>query len=454
MYDEGQESESIPWSYQVEATVLGAVLSHPGAANEAMEVLVASDFFNTNHQKIFSTIVEMTEANESVDLITTWQALQKKKIADEVGAPGYLAQITEGIPKNPNIKSYLRILREQSVLRSIQALAQQAGAMAVDASQNPGELIGMIEERVLELSQRSSGSSFKSMLDSMQEAGGFDPYVESHIATENAQGVRTGFVDYDRMIGGFRKQELIIIAARPSMGKTALAICMAVNVAHTSKDHVVAVFSIEMSRQALEQRMIAAYGMVDWNSVKAGFISRETRAKIAGTSKWLADKNILVDDTASITVLQLRAKARKLKQKYGRLDLIVIDYLQLVSGGQKHQSREQEVAAISRGLKAMAKELDVPVVALAQLSRAAEGRKDRRPMLTDLRESGQIEQDADVVTFIHREEYYRSADDEDVERGIAELNTAKQRNGPTGTVKVVYHDKYTRFDNLQYEGRS
>jgi replicative DNA helicase len=320
---------------------------------------------------------------------------------------------------------------------------------AQDQSELPLEILEYAESELLQIAQDATSGRLKTIYQSVEDAGGLDPYMKACTDPDIKPGLLTGFADYDRMTGGLQKGELTIIAARPSMGKTALGMNIADNVA-VGTDLVVAVFSLEMTRSAIERRFMASRARVNIQRVMEGiYLGREERVKLETALGALVESRIFIDDSPTLTPVQLRAKCRRLKSKEKRLDLCLVDYLQLMSAAHKTQSREQEVAAISRSLKACAKELDCPVVAMAQLNRNPEQRQDKRPVLSDLRESGQIEQDADVAVFIHRPEYF-DRDNQDL-KGIAELIIGKSRNGPTGIVKLAFQETFTKFENLARE---
>lgn len=439
----------LPASIESERTVLGSILLETSAFNEAAEVLNADDFAWDSHQRLFSVIAEMVDGGHAVDIVTLTEELRRQKITEAVGGASYLASLIEGLPRHLSIAEYIRIVKSKSQLRRMINLCSTSITRAADQSEAPLEIIDDIEAQLLEIAYESNTAKLCTVQDSVAEAGGLAPYLKAMTSPDLRPGLPTGFIDYDEQTGGLQKQELTIIAARPSMGKSALAINMATNVGiDTGK--VVATFSLEMNRHSLEQRMVASTAGVDLRRAQqGGYLSTEQHLDLAKAMSKLVESKIHIDDSGILTVSQIRAKCRRLKQRERRLDLVIIDYLQLITGathGVRHSNRQEEVAAISRSLKALAKELDCPVLALAQLNRSSEQRKDKRPILSDLRESGQVEQDADVVAFIHRESYY---DPDDIElQGLAELIIAKQRNGPTGIVNVAYIDKLTKFTNL------
>lgn len=442
-----QLESGLPASVHMEVAILGAMLLEPESITHAIEHLDASDFSLDSHQKIYRAIVELSEIGAHVDTSTIRVELERRREIGAIGGVAYLFVLTEGIPRRFNIEAYVKIVKDKSILRQIMSLGAVATARASEQSESGADILRDMEEQVLELTQTYTQQQFVTILDAAKEAGGIDAFVSNMCDPQQMTGLSSGFIDFDKMLGGLQPSELIIIAARPSMGKTAYGINIATNVVMADPEAVVAVFSIEMSKESLHRRMLSSLAGVNGRRAAEGHISAEERRRITGALLALGDKKLFIDDTASITPVQMRAKCRRLQQREGRLDLIVVDYLQLMSPGKKMGNREQEVSVVSRGLKALAKELKVPVVALAQLSRGSEQRAgDKRPMLSDLRESGSIEQDADVAAFIHRPSYY-DPENEDL-RGLAEIIIAKQRNGPTGKVELAYSGDTTTFSSL------
>jgi len=445
-------AEGLPSSVHTEVAVLGACLLQEEAINDALEALVAEDFSLDSHQRIFRAISELAETGNNVDYLTLQNELSRRRELDAIGGPAYLAFLTEGIPRNFNVQSYCAIVKQKAVLRQLMGIGHDLNVRASDQSEDPYALLEGVEDQILELSQNQNQQGFTTLIDAVKESGGVDAYVEKIFDPAAMVGLSTGYIDLDRIWGGLKKKELIIIAARPSMGKTALGLCIASNVVIADSEAVVAFYSLEMGKESLFKRLLASLSMVNVRKVLDGWTSREDRTKMSSTLIRVAELHLEIDDTTAMTTTQMRAKSRRLKQQRGRLDLIVVDYLQLMSGNKRYGNRQEEVASVSRGLKALSKELDVPVIALAQLHRGSEKRPgDKRPMLSDLRESGQIEQDGDIVSFIHRGEVYASEDDPDAERGIAEIITAKNREGSTGTRKLAYLADHTRFETLAIE---
>ncbi|HVZ85164.1 MAG TPA: replicative DNA helicase [Terracidiphilus sp.] len=442
----------LPANIDAEKTILGAILLDNAAHSEAAEKIEADDFALDSHQRIFLRMSELLSEQRPVDIVTLSNELARYKEIEAVGGVAYLASLTEGLPLRPVIDEYVRIVKDKSLLRRLMAICSQAIARAADQSETALEVLGAAEAALLEVSEKGVSQGFQS-LDQIV-ANSFGSIDNLYKQSREVTGLATSFTELDRSTSGLQKSELIIIAARPSMGKTAFAINIAQNAA-IYNDATVAVFSLEMSKESLLRRMLSAQAGVDQRKLQTGFLGHEDQGKLQRGLERLVDSRLFIDDTAGISLAEMRAKARRLKQNAGGLDLIVIDYLQLMSatlpsaGGKRYENRTQEVSAISRGLKALAKELDVPVIALSQLSRASERRgDDKRPMLSDLRESGSIEQDADVVMFIHRDAYYnRDEEMSESDRAKSEIIIAKQRNGPTGTIHLNFLANQTKFSN-------
>jgi len=431
-------------------TILGGMLVEPVAIVDATMLLVADDFALDSHRRIYSAMVHLAEAGHAVDIVTVAEELRRRKELDSIGGVPYLASLSEGLPRKLSIESYVRIVRDKSLMRQLMTVCDMGIVDAADQSQAALDVLNTVSQRLVEISEHAVTGGFSDIGAIVKESfGSIDALYEQG---REVTGLATHYIEFDRMTSGLQESELIIIAARPSMGKTAWAINIAENAA-VRGGKVVAVFSLEMSKSSLLRRMLASQAMVNSKAIQTGMLMKDDRQKLIQGLEKLMESKLFIDDTPGITLAEMRAKARRLRQQQGRLDLIVIDYLQLMTGSvsanqRTFENRTQEVSAISRGLKALAKEMKVPVVALSQLSRASEQRGgDKKPLLSDLRESGSIEQDADVVCFIHREEYY-DRENEDV-KGKAEIIIAKQRNGPTGSVHLAYLSDYTRFENLQ-----
>ena len=439
-----------PTSVHAEMTILGAMLVEPVAIIDATMYLKVDDFALDSHRKIYSAMMVLSQAGHAVDIVTVSEELRKRKELDSVGSVAYLASLTEGLPRKLSVESYVAIVRDKSLMRQLMTVCDVGMAAAADQSEEALQVLNNVSSRLMEISDQALTGGFSDIAAIVKDSfGSIDALYEQG---REVTGLATHYVEFDRMTSGLQDSELVIIAARPSMGKTAWAINIAENAA-VRGGKVVAVFSLEMGKASLLRRMLASQALVNSKAIQTGMLMKDDRTKLIHGLEKLMESKIFIDDTPGITLAEMRAKARRLKQQQqGQLDLIVIDYLQLMTGSNSNakgfENRTQEVSAISRGLKALAKEMKVPVVALSQLSRASEQRGgDKKPMLSDLRESGSIEQDADVVCFIHREEYY-DRENEDL-KGKAEIIIAKQRNGPTGVVHLAYLADYTRFENLQ-----
>ena len=442
----------LPANIDAEKTILGAILLDNAAHSEAAEQLASDDFSLDSHRRIFLRMSELMDSQHAVDIVTLSNELARSKEIESVGGVAYLASLTEGLPRRPVIEEYIRIVKDKSLLRKLMGICSMAIARAADQGESALEVLNAAESQLMEVTEKGITRGLQPLDQIVRHSFGTidNLYKQSREVT----GLATGFTELDRLTSGLQKGELIIIAARPSMGKTALAINIAQNAA-VSHNAIVAVFSLEMSKEALLRRMLASQAWVDQRKLQTGFLGREDHEKLQNALSQLVDARIFIDDTAGISLAEMRAKARRLRQTHGGLDLVVVDYLQLMSatvpssGKRSYENRTQEVSAISRGLKGLAKELNVPVVALSQLSRAGVQRKDdKRPLLSDLRESGSIEQDADVVAFIHRESYYKHDEEmSEADKAKSEIIVAKQRNGPTDTVTLNWVGKYTRFDN-------
>jgi replicative DNA helicase len=438
-------TQALPANIEAERSILGAILLDNLAYNQAAEHLKPEDFLLDSHRRIYSRMIDLSEASHSIDLITLCEELSRKSELETIGGAAYVSGLLDGVPDRPSIENYIKIVRDKSLLRSLIQTATAAIARASEQGDAAEEILNDTEAQIIQLSEKRIGRGFMGVQEIIRESfGSVDAFLQRG---SRITGLETHYVDLDEKTSGFQKSDLIIVAARPSMGKTSFAMNIAENVAIEDRK-TVAVFSLEMSKEALLQRMLCSVARVDAHKFRTGSLWQDDMRKITRAIEQLAEAPIFIDDTPGITISEMRAKARRLLQSKGSLDLIVVDYLQLMSGGGKrYENRTQEVSAISRGLKALAKELAVPVVALSQLSRAPESRGagDHRPQLADLRESGSIEQDADVVAFIFREEVYKP-DDPELD-GVAELIIRKQRNGPTGTVKLAFLKSSTRFES-------
>src|SRR5271170_7228883 len=439
----------LPVSMEAERSILGAILLDNSLYDQAAEHLTPDDFSLDGHRRVYSRMRDLQESGRPVDMITLVEELDRRKEVEAIGGVAYLSSLIDGVPDRPSIEHYVRIVKNKALLRGLINVAQNAIAEAIEHAEEAEEVLGRAEQAIFQLSENRMEQGFMSIPAIIQNS--FGSLEELYARGQEITGLATHYTLLDKLTSGLQPADLIVIAARPSMGKTAFAMNIAENAAVTD-GKVVGVFSLEMSREALLMRMLASHAQVDSKDLRQGFLTKEDMRKLTRATEELSRSKLYIDDSPGISISEMRAKARRLRQTEG-LDLLIVDYLQLMSavplGGKRFENRTQEVSAISRGLKALAKELKVPVVALSQLSRASEQRGgEKKTMLSDLRESGSIEQDADVVAFIHREEYY-DPENEDLQ-GKAEIIIAKQRNGPTGVVHLAYLADYTRFENLQH----
>ena len=445
-----------PQNIEAEQMVLGAILIENDSMNKVIEILSADDFYKDTHRRIFSVMLDMFETGDAIDLVTLSDALRGKTGLEAVGGASYLATLVSLVPTAANIKHHARIVREKAVLRKLIHSATDIITQSYEDSRtvvNIDELLDRAEKSIFEIAQGKIKDSFVSMKNIVGHS--FAIVERLYEKKEMVTGLATGFLDLDERTSGFQQSDLIIIAGRPSMGKTAFCLNIAAYAA-IEKGKSVAIFSLEMSKEQLVLRMLGSESRVDAHKLRTGHLSERDWTPLSTAAGKLADAPIFIDDTAAISVLETRAKARRLKADQG-LDLVIVDYLQLMRGRGDEGSREQEISNISRSLKALAKELQVPVIALSQLNRAVETRpgKEKRPMLADLRESGAIEQDADVILFIYRDEVYNKCecpyDGECLcgQRGKAEVIIGKQRNGPIGKVDLTFVNRYTRFENAE-----
>ena len=440
--------KGLPYSEEAERAVLGAVMLDNQLFDQAAEVLRSEDFYLPAHREIYGKISVLSTASQAIDILTLRNELQKDSLLDEIGGSPYLASLTDGVPRLTNIENYARIVKEKSLLRKLIHSANSILMRCLADELTAVELLEKAEKDIFDISQEKVGRGFVSLQELL---GDTYEHIESlYRRKELVTGVATGFVGLDKMTSGLQAAEFIIVAARPGCGKTSLALNIAQHAAITHGKRV-GVFSLEMGARPLVTRLLCGEARVDSHQVRSGRLSRQDWQNLAGAVTRLNEAHIFIDDTPGISVMELRSKARRLKAEHG-LDLLVVDYLQLMSGrssdGQRFESREKEIATISRSLKGLAKELDIPLVALSQLSRKPEDRRgNHRPRLSDLRESGSLEQDADMVLFIYRKDMYKKPEDLDEESGTADIIIGKQRNGPTGDIKLVFIEKWTKFEN-------
>ncbi|RJX37022.1 replicative DNA helicase [Paenibacillus pinisoli] len=431
-----------PQNMEAEQAVIGAILLQPEALITAMERVRSEDFYSSGHQQIYEAMIELGENSQPVDLVTLTAHLQDQGLLEEIGGVSYLAKLANAVPTAANVDYYAQIVEEKSMLRRLIRTATNIVTDGYANAEDVGTLLGDAEKKILEISNRRSSSGFISIRDVLMEV--FEKVEFLYANKGGTSGIPSGFVDLDRMTAGFQRSDLIIVAARPSVGKTAFALNVAQNVGVRAKE-TVAIFSLEMSAAQLVQRMICAEANVDATRMRTGSLEGDDWEKLTMAIGALSEAQVYIDDTPGITVADIRAKCRRLKKERG-LGMILIDYLQLIQGrGKAGENRQQEVSEISRTLKQIARELEVPVIALSQLSRGVEQRQDKRPMMSDLRESGSIEQDADIVAFLYRDDYY---DKESEKKNIIEIIIAKQRNGPVGTVELVFLKNYNKFVSL------
>ncbi|ASR49770.1 MULTISPECIES: replicative DNA helicase [Paenibacillus] len=433
-----------PQNLEAEQAVIGSILLQSEALITAMERVQTEDFYDKAHQMIYEAMIELGESGQPIDLVTLTSKIQDKGQLEDIGGVSYLAKLAHGVPTAANVDYYAQIIEEKAMLRRLIRTATQIVSEGYSNGEDVAGMLSDAERKIMEISNGRSGSGFIAIRDVVMEV--FDRVEMLHQNKGNTTGIPSGFVDLDKMTAGFQRNDLIIVAARPSVGKTAFALNIAQNVAVRAKE-TVAIFSLEMSAAQLVQRMICAEANLDANVMRTGeFKGDEDWAKLTMGIAALSEAEIYIDDTPGVTVADIRAKCRRLKTEKG-LGMIVIDYLQLIHGrGKAGENRQQEVSEISRTLKQIARELEVPVIALSQLSRGVEQRQDKRPMMSDLRESGSIEQDADIVAFLYRDDYYNQ---ETEKKNIIEIIIAKQRNGPVGTVELVFLKNYNKFANYE-----
>ncbi|WP_018923268.1 replicative DNA helicase [Salsuginibacillus kocurii] len=434
-----------PQNIEAEQAVLGAIFLDGQAIVTASERLQPDDFYRASHTRLYRVMMELSERGEPVDLVTVTSALQDRQWLEEVGGITYLTELANSVPTAANVGYYSQIVEEKSLLRRLIRAATSIASEGYESETEVEDVISDAERSILEVSQRRNSSAFIPIKDVLIET--YDNIEFMQNRDNDITGISSGFSDLDRMTAGFQRSDLVIVAARPSMGKTAFALNIAQNIA-TKTDENVAIFSLEMGASQLVQRMLCAEGNIDAQKMRTGALEEEDWEKLTMAMGSLSRAGIYIDDSPGVKVSEIRAKCRRLKQESG-LGMVLIDYLQLIqgSGTRSGESRQQEVSEISRALKGLARELDVPVIALSQLSRGVESRQDKRPMMSDLRESGSIEQDADIVSFLYREDYY---DQESENQNTIEIIIAKQRNGPVGAVELAFIKEYNKFVNIDH----
>jgi len=433
----------LPNNAEAERTVLGAVLVDNQAFNSAAELLHRDDFYREAHRRIFEAMAALAEKSQPIDTITLADELQRAQSLESVGGAAYLASLVDGLPRITNVEQWSRIIKEKAVLRNLIHAGSRIVQSCYEGEDEAAAILDRAEQSIFQIAERRLRQGFQPIREIVKES--FRTIDQLSQSKELVTGLPTGFVDLDEKTSGLQKGDLIIVAARPAMGKTSFCLNVAQNTAHRTGE-TIGIFSLEMSTKQLVLRLLCADARVDSHKLRTGTLQEKDWARLAKAYAELGSAKLFIDDSATNTPLEMRAKCRRLKAEHG-LGLVIVDYLQLLSGAARAENRQQEIAAISRSLKGMAKELDVPLLVLSQLSRAPEARTDRRPQLTDLRESGAIEQDADVVMFIYREEEHKPSEEN---RGIAEIIIGKQRNGPTGSLKLAFIKEFTRFENLEW----
>lgn len=431
-----------PQNIEAEQSILGAILLENDALPKSLEILRdEGSFYKDSHRKIYAAILDLFEKNQPVDLMTLSEQLRKKNQIEEVGGIDYLASLIESTPTAANIQYHSKIVKEKALIRSLISASTNIHTRCYEDAEDVDDLLDYAEKIIFDISENKITPTFANINQVVKES--FETIERLFERKELVTGVPTGFTKFDQKTAGLHPSDLIIVAGRPSMGKTAFCLNIAAYVG-VVKNKTVAIFSLEMSREQLVIRMLCSEARVNAGKVRTGYLSKADWPDLTRAAGVLSESSIFIDDSPAQSVLDIRAKARRLQAEKG-LDLIIIDYLQLMRTRGKVENRQQEISEITRSLKALAKELKVPVIAVSQLSRAPEQRSDRKPQLSDLRESGAIEQDADIVVFVYREEFYKETPEN---QGVAEINIGKQRNGPTGPLSLAFFKEYTRFDNL------
>lgn len=430
-----------PHDIEAEQAVLGCMITDKDAVIAGVESITEEDFYREDNKLIYKAISNLYNRADPIDIITLKSELSSMGKFEAVGGFEYLAGLSEKVPTTSNVEKYIKIVEEKSTLRTLIKTANDIINAGYDPTQEPESIMDNAEKKIFNIMQKKNQSGYSSIKDILVDS--FTELEELYNRKQHVTGVPTGFIDLDNKTAGLHNSDLILVAARPAMGKSAFALNIATNAA-LSANTGVAIFSLEMSKEQMANRILGSVAMVDGNSIRTGRIADDDWIKLATASGELSQTGIFIDDTPGISIMEIRAKCRKLKMEKN-IGMVIIDYLQLVQGSSKSGSREQEIAEISRSLKILAKEINVPVIALSQLSRAPEQRPDHRPMLSDLRESGSIEQDADIVMFLYRDDYYNPDTEK---KNIAEVIIAKHRAGSTGTVELAWLGNYTKFANL------
>lgn len=437
-----QSMKTLPQSIEAEQSVLGSMILERNAIAQAAEALNENDFYRDSHKVIFKTIVEMFRKDMAVDLVTVLEDLKSSDMLERAGGVSYVSEISASVPTTANVGSYIKIVEEKSTLRKLIRASSEIIEEAYNKQGAVEDVLDKSQKRIFDIAEKKSSSDFEPLSQVLER--GFIEIERLFNNKGEITGVSSGFLDLDAKTSGFQKGDMVLVAARPSMGKTTFSLNIAENAALRDGKSVV-IFSLEMSKEQLAYKLLCSEANVDMLKLRTGNLDDKDWENIARATGPLSKAKIYIDDTAGVSVMEMRSKCRRLKMEYG-IDMILIDYLQLMSGSSGSESRQQEVSEISRSIKALAKEMECPVIALSQLSRAPEQRADHRPMLSDLRESGSIEQDADVVMFLYRDEYYNK---ETEDKNMAECIIAKQRNGPVGTVKLAWLGQFSKFGNLE-----
>lgn len=431
-----------PQNLEAEMAVLGAMLIDENAIGVAIESIHKDSFYKDTHKIIFEVITGLFNESKAVDLVTVTNELKRLGSLDQVGGAVYLTELLNSVPTAVNISNYVSIVKENSTLRCLIVSCNKIISLCHNTDGKIDSVVDEAEKLIFEVAENKQNNNYTPIKEIVKES--MEKIDQLYQNKAHVTGVSTGFIDFDMKTAGFQPSDLIIIAGRPSMGKSALALGMAEYAAIVNKVPT-ALFSLEMSKEQLVQRLLCSHAKVDANKVRTGYLAASDWPRLTAAAGKLSESPIYIDDTPAISVMELRAKARRLKASFN-IQMLILDYLQLMRGGSE-ENRQQEISEISRSLKSLARELRLPIIALSQLSRAVESRNDHRPQLSDLRESGAIEQDADVVVMLFREEYYKPTPEN---QGIAEIIIAKQRNGPVGTVKLAFLNEYTRFENLAH----
>jgi len=432
-----------PQNLEAEESVLGAMLLSPAAVGTVSEILAASDFYRESHAKFFRAALALWGKGEPVDAITLANELDERSELEGVGGQARVAELAALVPSTSNVEHYARIVKEMATLRGLVRVGQEITRLGQERPGEVTDLVDRAEQIVFELGQQRITSDFAHIETLLKES--FERITQLYEAGVEITGIPSGFRELDLLTSGFQPGNLVILAARPSMGKSALGLCMAANLG-VRHEIPVALFTLEMSKSEVTQRMMCSEAKVESQRLRTGRLAPDDWPRLTAACDRLMKAPIYVDDTGSTTIMELRSKSRRLKSREPSLGLIVVDYIQLMTTGAKAENRVQEVSEISRALKVLARDLEVPILAMSQLSRAVEGRHDKRPLLSDLRESGSLEQDSDLVVFIYRDEYYLG--EESDQQGIAEVILAKHRNGPTGTTKLSFLRRYAKFADL------